>query len=352
MPKKEYLLESSVAKEKGLKGFSYKTFDQKTEQERSIINQALEVLESLGIPVIEKTPRARECMALCFLAVADVKQPTEWKTSKSLQDDHALTTREVINFINSNFTENISSGSYDDIRRKHLLHPFLGGVVYHDKPDSNQNNPTRKWGVTPEASKALKAYQTNRWEQEVTDFKENTKLLIEKLSEEREIQKVPVIIPDGTELTLDGGEHNLIQKAIVEEFLPRFGHGAELIYLGDASNKSLFHNKDAEKRLGLEELSHKELPDVVAYSEEKNWLYLIEAVHSANPINKERILRLESYFKKSSASVLYVTAFLDRKSFARFVGEIAWETEVWLASSPDHLIHFNGDKFLGPYNVS
>ena len=43
------------------------------------------------------------------------------------------------------------------------------------------------------------------------------------------------------------------------------------------------------------------------------------------------------------------TAFLDRQAMVRFLGDISWETEVWVADSPTHLIHFNGERFLGPY---
>jgi hypothetical protein len=35
---------------------------------------------------------------------------------------------------------------------------------------------------------------------------------------------------------------------------------------------------------------------------------------------------------------------------SRYLGEIAWETEVWVADAPSHLIHFNGERFLGPYD--
>ena len=46
-----------------------------------------------------------------------------------------------------------------------------------------------------------------------------------------------------------------------------------------------------------------------------------------------------------------MTAFPDRKIFRKFVTDLAWETEVWIAESPDHLIHFDGEKFLGSYTI-
>ena len=97
------------------------------------------------------------------------------------------------------------------------------------------------------------------------------------------------------------------------------------------------------------EISHEELPDIIAYSKEKNWLYLIEAVHSSGPISEIRLLQLQKLTEKCTADIVYVTAFLNRPKFRQFMAEIAWETEVWIADNPDHMVHFNGDKFLGPY---
>ncbi len=31
------------------------------------------------------------------------------------------------------------------------------------------------------------------------------------------------------------------------------------------------------------------------------------------------------------------------------LAQIAWESEVWIAEEPMHMIHFNGERFLGPY---
>ena len=92
-----------------------------------------------------------------------------------------------------------------------------------------------------------------------------------------------------------------------------------------------------------------ELPDIVAYSKTKNWLFLIEAVHSSGPISPIRLLELKRLAKECTAEIVFVTAFLTRDTFRKFAPEIAWETEVWIADAPDHMVHFDGDKFLGPY---
>ncbi|MEO1808710.1 MAG: BsuBI/PstI family type II restriction endonuclease, partial [Bacteroidota bacterium] len=158
-----------------------------------------------------------------------------------------------------------------------------------------------------------------------------------------------VKLPSGLALEFSIGKHNDLQKAIIEEFLPNYGFGAAVLYVGDTSDKYLYLDKKGLEKLSFFEISHQELPDVIAYSKKKNWLYLIEAVHSSGPISELRLLQLQKLTANCSAEIVYVTAFLNRAKFRQFVADIAWETEVWIADNPEHLIHFNGDKFLGPY---
>mgnify|MGYP002664874690 CR=1 FL=1 len=91
------------------------------------------------------------------------------------------------------------------------------------------------------------------------------------------------------------------------------------------------------------------LPALIAYSEKNNWLYLIEAVTTANPITELRRSTLLHLASKCTADLIFVTAFPDRDTYRKFSRDIAWETEVWIADAPEHMIHFNGDKFLGPH---
>lgn len=66
-------------------------------------------------------------------------------------------------------------------------------------------------------------------------------------------------------------------------------------------------------------------------------------------MSAKRHHELCNLFKNTKVGLVFVTAFLDRRSFGKFLSDIAWETEVWVADSPSHLIHFDGEKFLGPY---
>ena len=102
------------------------------------------------------------------------------------------------------------------------------------------------------------------------------------------------------------------------------------------------------KNIGIPIDQHSKLPDVVIYDPKRNWLYLIEAVTSHGPVTPKRIVELEDLLKKCTAGKIYVSAFPDFAEFKRHTRNLAWETEVWIMEHPDHRIHFNGDKFIGP----
>ncbi len=110
-----------------------------------------------------------------------------------------------------------------------------------------------------------------------------------------------------------------------------------------------YFDKEGLANLGVTIESHGKIPDVIIHYTEKNWLVLIEAVTSHGPIDGKRKDELKRLFSNSHAGLVFVTAFLTRGAMVRYLQEISWETEVWVADHPTHLIHFNGDRFLGPH---
>lgn len=318
---------------------------------RTLLNEALEILEAVGIPVASKTPRGLEKMAMCMLAVADVKSSDSWAKAKGLTERRVLKTREIISYINEHFDENISSGSYDDIRRKDLKLMVLGGLIINsaENPNAPTNDPTRGYSLEPSFKELISKFKTAKWTLALTEYTQTRESLAESLARTRSIEKVPITLSSGEKLELSAGQHNLLQKLIIEEFLPRFGQGCVLLYVGDTANKSLYIQKEALEELEFFELAHEELPDVIAYDINRNWLYLIEAVHSSGPMSEVRMLELKRMTRKCKAEIVFVTAFLNKAQFKKWMLDIAWESEVWIADDPDHLIHFDGKKYLSPY---
>jgi len=314
-----------------------------------LLDESLAILEAVGIPFEGLTARRRVKMAKAFLSVAGMKPGMAWTQAHS---DNRLRSRDVIRWMNTHLEEKISLSSYDHIR-KDLLLPVEAGVVLKSAGNEGAatNDGTRTYALSQEMAELLHAYGTPEWSAKIADFLAGRDTLAEQLKRTRLQQRLPVTI-GGQKLYFGPGEHNELQKAIIDDFLPRFGHSADVIYVGDTEDKLLFLQEEKLRQLGFFELSHDKLPDVLAYSQQKNWLFLIEAVHSANPITELRKRTLERLTEACTAEIIYVSAFLDRSVFRKFAREIAWETEVWIAESPDHLIHFNCDKFLGPHVVA
>ena len=172
---------------------------------------------------------------------------------------------------------------------------------------------------------------------------ENHDSLVDLYASKRTMRKMPVKI-NGEDFTFSPGKHNQLQKAIIEEFSPRFAPNSECLYVGDTTEKDLVKNVDKLRALGFEITLHDKMPDVVLYSEDKDWLYFIESVTSVGPMKPKRIKEIEEMTTGVTAGKIYVTAFLDFKTFKHFSEFLAWETEVWIADMPDHMIHLNGDR--------
>ena len=329
-----------------------KSFLSKPPALQKLINEAVHLLSTLGLPVEGGTGRRLERTAMAFLAVLDLSASGRWMAAKDLKTPRKLLTREIIRYWREHFGEDVSDGSYDDIRRKDLLHLYLSGIVATDDPTKDQNDGTRRYGLNPEFSRIVRTFGSSGWDSAAQKFVKEHGTLSERLNRPRDLPVTKVILPSGRKLSFLGGPHNRLQKAVIEQFLPRFGNAAEVLYVNDTAKKYAFIIRERLAELKVFDIEKSKLPDVIAYSESKNWIFLIEAVYSSNPISSERRLVLAQLLAECTALPVYVTAFLDKATYRRFSPHIAWETEVWIASDIDHLIHFNGEKFLGPHQSS
>ena len=307
------------------------------------------------IPVDGMSVRRQRRVALSLLALAKMKPDTSWKEASVFEGPESwkLTTRETISFWNKYWGENVSAGSYDDVRRRDFIYLKTAGLALAKagNPDASTNDPTRRYGINPDAAMLLRGFGTERGDEAAAEFVAKYGSLKQRLERNRAATGVAAQLPDGTLLQLSAGTHNHLQKAIVEKFVKQFVKKPQILYIGDTTKKGLHIEANKLRELGFQELAHDMLPDVVVYDAERNWLFLIEAVHSSNPISQLRHLALEQFTARCSAPRIYVSVFENRAAFRKWVSDISWETEVWLAEAPGHLIHFNGEKFLGPYKA-
>ncbi len=258
---------------------------------------------------------------------------------------------EMMGYFHKHFGKKYAPNTRETVRRL-TVHQFvqMGLLVANpDKPERPINSPDNRYQIAPTFLRLARDHGSARWSESLRDFLETAKALHRLQPREREMVLIPVTLPDGRELTLTAGGQNVLVKRIVEEFCPRFTPGGVVVYVGDTGEKQRHMEAGYLERLGLRMDEHGKMPDVVVHLPAKNWLVLIEAVTSHGPIGLKRHNELRDLFHATEAGLVFVTAFLSRRAMTKYLGDIAWETEVWVADAPSHIIHFNGERFLGPY---
>ena len=303
----------------------------------SKIEEAKEILCALRVPA-----KQQNNMCCCvLLALADLKEEQPWNSASNSW----IRIHDVIAFANGNYGTTYAENSRETFR-KEAIHHFRNAAFIEDNGNVT-NSPKYCYRLTEEMLELIKSFGTDGWAENLNRFIANHDSLIDLYASKRKMRKMPVRI-NGAEFTFSSGKHNQLQKAIIEEFAPRFAPDSECLYVGDTTAKDLVKNEEKLHELGFEITLHDKMPDVVLYSESKNWLYFIEAVTSVGPMEPKRIKEINEMTEGVTAGKIFITAFLDFKMFKKFSDSLAWETEVWIADMPDHLIHLNGDKVIGP----
>lgn len=307
------------------------------------VAEAQVILRALGMPVAQQN----EISALTFLALCGLGPDNAWSTANR---GSMTISKGIMHFIRERHQVIYAPNTRETVRRQ-VLHQFVhAGIAEYnpDAPDLPTNSPRAHYAITDAALEVAQSYGTDRWNAALSRFISERGTLLELYQFPRGCLMVPVRLPDGRSVTLSPGKHNQVQRAVVEQFAPRFAPGSTLLYLGDTAKKHLVVESAVLTSLGVPLTEHDKLPDVMLFEPDRRWLFLIEAVTSHGPMTPKRIVELRQMLIGCSAGLVFVSAFSDFVEFRRHLRAIAWETEVWIADIPDHLIHYNGDRFLGP----
>lgn len=310
------------------------------------IDEAYQILISLGLPRAQHNERS----ALCLLALLNLTPKKTWAQA----ENPLVGITPIMDWSREHYDKGYAPNSRETFRRQ-TIHQFVdaGIALYNpDKPDRPVNSPKAVYQVAPGVLTLLRSFGAPEWHDNLTTYLSLSQTLAAKYAMEREQNRIPMQIAPGKEITLSPGEHSELIRAIVEDFGPRFAPGSLLVYAGDTGDKWGYFDAALLAKLGIGVDAHGKMPDVVLHFVEKNWLLLIESVTSHGPVDGKRHSELTNLFAGSNAGLVYVTAFPNRTVMGRYLSEIAWETEVWVADAPSHLIHFNGVRFLGPYNAA
>ena len=301
------------------------------------LDSAKEILKAIEMPERQQN----DTSAYTLLALANIHQGTEWSQSTN----NWIRIHDIIRFININYDVQYAENTRENIR-KNVIHQFRDAAIVEDNSKST-NSPNYRYKLTDEFLKLIQTYDSPEWDDSLNEFLSEHESLIDIYSSKRELLKRPVMI-NGQEFSFSPSPHNELQKQIIEEFCSRFAQGSECLYVGDTAKKDLLINHEKLEELGFAISTHDKMPDVILYCEDKNWIYFIEAVTSTGPMDYKRIGEINQLTENVKAGKIFITAFLDFRTFKRFAADLAWDSEVWIADNPDHLIHFNGDRFLGP----
>lgn len=307
------------------------------------VSETINLLTALGVPKAQQNKRS----ALTLLALLGMTPKKQWSQAQ----DPMLGITEMMAYFEEHFGERYAPNTRETVRRC-TIHQFvqMGLVIANpDDPTRPVNSPNNRYQVTPALLKLVREYGAPSWHQTLKNFVNTTKTLSRLQPRERPRKLIPVRLPNGQELRLSAGGQNELIKRIVEDFCPRFTPGGVLVYVGDTGNKQRHIETEYLRNKGVTFDEHGKMPDVIVHLQDKDWFVLIEAVTSHGPIDFKRQNELKDLFKNAKAGLVFVTAFLTRQAMKKYLSEIAWETEVWVAEASSHIIHFNGERLLGPY---
>ncbi|NHO33507.1 BsuBI/PstI family type II restriction endonuclease [Acetobacter fallax] len=309
------------------------------------IEAAQQIIIALGLPRAQQNERS----ALSLLALLNLTPGKAWAKAQN----PLVGITPIMDWVRKNYGKEYAPNTRETFRRQ-TMHQFCdaGIALYNpDKPDRPVNSPKAVYQIEPAALALLRTFGAPAWHDSLTAYLAERETLVARYAKEREQNRIPVEIAPGKKITLSPGEHSELIRAIVEDFGPRFAPGSTLVYVGDTGDKWGYFDAPLLADLGVDVDSHGKMPDVVLHFTQKNWLLLVESVTSHGPVDGKRHAELAKLFAGSTAGLVYVTAFPNRSIMGRYLSEMAWESEVWVADAPSHLIHFNGVRFLGPYPV-
>lgn len=308
------------------------------------LTEAQAVLRDLGFGRAQTNDRS----AWTLLALLQLEPETLWADAQNPM----LGTFAIMGWVSDRYGRTYAPNSRETFRRQ-TLHQFIeaGLVIYNeDEPGRLTNSSLNNYKMNPDALALVRTYGTDAYRQLLIEYLDIAPGLTVKYAATREMTRIPVTLPNGEEVIIAGGGQNDLIKKMVEEFCPRFAPGGQVLYIGDADAKlAVFHEKEIAA-LGVTIDHHGKLPDLVVYLKDKNWLTLMEAASTHGPVDAKRYGELKTLFAGSTAGLVYVSAFPDRATMRKFLADLSWETEVWNAAEPTHLMHLNGMRFLGPYD--
>jgi type II restriction enzyme len=319
------------------------------------VREAQQALKEIGLPRQQQNTRT----GLVLLSMLNLGAGEPWSTARG----QVLGVAQSMDWMADHYPDvkngradpvRYRTGSRESVRKKSIHQMVAAGILVQNADDMDRatNSGDYSYRPTEIGLEALRAYGTPGWQAALTRFHEEWVSLRERWEAAREWHRVPVRLLDDTTVTLSEGKHSALIAAIVEDFAAYFTPAGKVIYLGDTGQKWVVNEEEYMAGLGIVVDPHGKMPDVLIHLKDdgRDWLVCIEAFHSVGEVNAKRVDELRALFAGCRPGLVFVSAFTDKATFRGAVADIAWETDVWIREAPTHLVHFDRERFLGPYD--
>lgn len=314
------------------------------------LNDARDILRRISMPEKYCNPR---CL-MVFAACAEMgSSSVKWRNAT--ENYHG--THEIIEFVNREFPNKAGldrSGYSENSRetiRKHTLKPFISAGIMEQKSGLATNDKANSYRFTARFAALIRVYGTSQWEDALSEFLKGYTTYSDILKQVKKIEPAYQINFDGLELKFKLNPHNKLQMEIIQSLFPLVAKEKqpELLYVGDTADRYIIQKDDRLQELGIHVLSESAmLPDLIAYDESNNRILFVEAYFSGGAFTIDKVNKIKALCQcQEGTEAAFITAFDTTKKMLKAYSEIAWDTEIWVAEEPTHLLHKNGDKFVG-----
>lgn len=312
------------------------------------LNDARDILISIGMPAALTNPRS----VMTLAALAEIYPGQKWRNaSESYHGTHF-----IVDFINTHFPNKAGldiapyAENSRETFRKSNIKPWISAGILEPKAGLATNDRDNSYRFSSYFAALIRSYGTDQWKERLEDYKKMHASYAEYLKQTKTVERDYITEYEGVQIALKKSPHNKLQMEILKNLIPLVSVGKpELLYIGDATDRDLWQKDARMEELGIHVLSKSgSLPDIILYDKHENRIIFIEAYHSSGPFTIDRVNSLKALCHcEPGTEAAFITAFDSTSKMLKHYKEVAWDTEIWSSDEPTHLVHKNGDKFIG-----
>jgi type II restriction enzyme len=296
------------------------------------IDQAKQILSEIAFP----SKYITDTTAICVCALYDEAPRFNLINGYTKLSQGARVT-DILEFSDKELGKKYAENSRETFRKYSLKYLVDEGLAIKnpDKPTRATNSGLNNYILSPQFKQLIDAYlqDTGQFNELKIHFSNVVALARQEEIEKLQEHRIHVEIPQSNdEVSLSPGEHNIIEKFIVEEIMPSLFPNFQLVYIGDTQVKDHF-DEELCRKINLTVDVHNKIPDVIGFDSQSSTILLFEAVASSGPIDNLRKKELLELFDSNQFNLVFGTVFLYDKLFQSFSKLIADGTDAYIIES-------------------